>query len=244
MRLADIIHFLQSPLGAEVVQCVQRTVCPLLGNTSHIPARKILGIGYTSPYIQGVEYQHILPPLYYDTFHCLENGRTPHTVVADEDHMPFANDTVDLAVVIHALEHAHSPWGMMTELQRLMVSGGRVIVVVPNRVSLWSRVHKTPFASGMPYTKKQLAYIMQSVGFMPVKQYYGVLFPPWYMPLQPRVARVCTTVGRYVWPENGGVIIGVYEKHVLNPVKSDTRVRIMSPIMPEIIGMPKDVNPL
>ena len=236
MRLEDIYTFKQSSLGTHMVSSISRALKPWL--PTDIDVTQVMGIGCTGVYMPDTAYIHVMPPVYYDTFHYIDMFNTANTVVADEDHLPFRNTSMHTAVLIHALEHADSPWAMIAEINRLMVSGGRVIVVVPNRVSLWSRVSKAPFSHGQPYTKKQLEQLMHSAGFVAITHAYALFFPPVQVPFQSKVVRFCNRMGNTFWRESGGVIIGVYEKQIVRRVKQKSQQPKLSALGATILPQP------
>lgn len=237
MRLDDIHRFNNTVLGTHTIASISTALAPHLQSDSD--STQILGIGCVVEYLGDIAYTHVLPPVYYDTFHYIDLFKSVRTVVADDDHLPFRNNSVHMAVLIHALEHADSPWAMMAEINRLIVSGGRVIVVVPNRVSMWSRIAKVPFSHGQPYTKKQLENVMNMAGFVPITHTYSVFFPPCHIPMQTQITKFCNKLGKYFWQENGGVIIGIYEKQVARRVKQAKPYTKLSGLGATIIPTPK-----
>lgn len=61
----------------------------------------------------------------------------PDTVVhCDWQALPFESDSIDVAIVHHALEFADSPHAMLRELQRVLVPHGRLLLIGFNPVSL------------------------------------------------------------------------------------------------------------
>ncbi len=237
MRLEDIYSFKHSSLGFHMIRSIANVLIQWMPQNPDMT--QVIGVGCTAAYMQNMAYTHVIPPIYYDIFHYIDTCKTAHTLVADEDHLPFRNTSIHTTICIHAIEHADSPWAMMAEINRLMVSGGRVIVVVPNRVSLWSRVPSTPFSHGQPYTKKQLAQLMHSAGFVPIKCEYALFFPPVQVPFQSKVSAVCTRMGNMFWRESGGVIIGIYEKQIAQRVKQQSPHKKLSAIGAKIMPQPR-----
>ncbi|MFM7800945.1 MAG: class I SAM-dependent methyltransferase, partial [Limnohabitans sp.] len=91
---------------------------------------------------------------------CLRNSRIRHCWVA-LDHvsgfddqvrlpglyaesvaLPFADQSLDLVVLPHALELSHDPHATLREVERVLVPEGRVIISGFNPLSLWGQRHR------------------------------------------------------------------------------------------------------
>lgn len=57
-------------------------------------------------------------------------------VVAHVDELPLESDSVDTVIVHHALEFAHKPHRMLSEIQRVLTPQGQLYIVAFNPVSL------------------------------------------------------------------------------------------------------------
>ena len=66
-------------------------------------------------------------------------ARATCAVLGDEYALPFANALFDRVLVIHALEEADDPAGLLREVWRVMAPSGRVIVAAANRLGLLVR---------------------------------------------------------------------------------------------------------
>ena len=77
----------------------------------------------------------------------------------------FPIPSVDLVILVHALEMSARPNALMAELRRVLTSGGRLIVVVPNRQGPWASSDLSPFGFGRPYSRGQLRQLFAEVGF-------------------------------------------------------------------------------
>ena len=184
----------------------------------------ITGVGYTAPFLLNLEQGDTklsLVPEFIENFNVV--GSTEHAV-CEEDHLPLLNNSSDLCLMVHCLEHSNSPWGLMAEINRILPSGGRVVVVVPNRVGLWARRTNNPFGFGRSYTKGQLKKLMLATGFVEITTDYSVYNPPLHSLFNSAIANFCENWMKYVLRENSGVIIGVYEKQVHKYVESKNRV--------------------
>ena len=61
----------------------------------------------------------------------------PLSVLADFEALPFPANSIDLAVLPHTLELAADPHHTLREVERVLVSEGRVVVLGFNPTSLW-----------------------------------------------------------------------------------------------------------
>ncbi len=49
----------------------------------------------------------------------------------DKDPLPFLSDSIRGIYAFHVLEHLHNPLYLLSEMQRVLVPGGSVLIVVP-----------------------------------------------------------------------------------------------------------------
>lgn len=59
-------------------------------------------------------------------------------LVSRPDHLAIGNDQVDLVILHHVLEYAKNPHQILREAKRVLVSGGKVLILGFNPWSLWS----------------------------------------------------------------------------------------------------------
>jgi SAM-dependent methyltransferase len=62
---------------------------------------------------------------------------TKGTLVANPTQLPFADDSIDVAVLHHLLDFAESPQKILRELARATVPIGHIVIVGFNPISLW-----------------------------------------------------------------------------------------------------------
>ncbi len=78
------------------------------------------------------------------------------TALAHEGNLPLKDATFDRILMIHILEHSEQSRQLLREVWRTLAPGGRVIVVVPNRVGFWTRTDRTPFGHGKPFSRNSI----------------------------------------------------------------------------------------
>jgi SAM-dependent methyltransferase len=74
------------------------------------------------------------------------HGRTPRdAIVADGRVLPIADDALDAACTLNAIEHVADPWAFLAELVRVVRPGGTVFVGVTNWLSPWGGHETSPW---------------------------------------------------------------------------------------------------
>ena len=220
MDLTSINTFYRSRIGKSARHIISMNVRKLIGAQKGLT---ILGVGYANPYLRRFFLSSetivsiTIPYIGEVRWPRLEDNRC---VSADEDHFPLQNNSIDVAVLIHALEFAESPWAMLAEVNRVLPEGGRVIVVVANRGGMWARKSSVVFGHGLPYTKGQLHTLMTSAGFVCIGIKYTLFFPPFKIFSNSKISIFLERWAGWLMRENSGVIIGEYEKQCLKPVST------------------------
>ena len=73
-------------------------------------------------------------------------------LLADPSALPIADNLLNRVIAVHALEHSQHAASLLREIWRVLVPGGRALLIVPNRHGLWSQAAETPFGCGQPFT--------------------------------------------------------------------------------------------
>lgn len=104
-------------------------------------------------------------------------------------HLPFQNETFDLVYNSGVIEHFPYPKNIMVikEMKRVVKVGGKIIIIIPNKLCLWyiigkyflQSINKWPFGYEESYSPWQLELYIQEVGGLKVEKYIGLqVFPP------------------------------------------------------------------
>ncbi|RME18088.1 MAG: hypothetical protein D6801_02095 [Alphaproteobacteria bacterium] len=158
-------------------------------------------------------------------------GQPNVTVLTEESLWPVDTGAADRLVLMHGLENASNPDGVLQEASRALGPGGRMVIVVPNRAGLWSRSDATPFGFGRPYTPGQLEALLRWHGFS-VERHTAVLFQP------PSARRFWLKIGA-VWERAGhslplalagGVLMTEVVKQVPAPRRPGLGARVRRPL--------------
>jgi SAM-dependent methyltransferase len=177
--VVDLHDFYQTPLGAVTRRLLLariRSVWPDLTGQS------LLGLGFATPYLapfrQEAERVLALMPAGQGVIHWPDDGGRSLVCFADETELPFQDFSIDRVLMVHALESSEHPGDMLREAWRVLSGGGRLMVVVPNRRSLWSLTERTPFGFGQSYSAGQISRLLRSVSFTPLQTARALHFLP------------------------------------------------------------------
>ncbi|HNB25513.1 MAG TPA: methyltransferase domain-containing protein, partial [Alphaproteobacteria bacterium] len=136
-----------------------------------LTGQRLLGLGYATPYLRQflgeAERVAAVMPAAQGVMPWPREGQGM-TTLADETELPFPDNSIDRVLLVHALESSEHPSDMLGEVWRVLGGGGRLMVVVPNRRSLWSHLERTPFGHGQPFTHGQVTRLLRSRGFTPL----------------------------------------------------------------------------
>jgi hypothetical protein len=111
---------------------------------------------------------------------------------------------------------------MLREAWRVLAGGGRLLLVVPNRRSLWAQLERTPFGFGQPYSAGQLSRLLRSHSFTPLRTERSLFFLPLRNRSWLRAAAGWERLSRRLMPGLGGAVLIEATKQVYGatPVKS------------------------
>jgi len=176
--VVDLRDFYETSLGQVARRMIRRRIRQIWPDTSGL---RVLGLGYTAPYLRQFrdEAERVLAlmPAAQGVLHW-PRGEANLAALVDESELPLQDSSIDLVLLVHALECSEQVRPMLEECWRVLAGGGRLLVVVPNRRGIWARLDRTPFGHGHPYTPNQLSRLLRDAAFTPVASETALYMPP------------------------------------------------------------------
>jgi SAM-dependent methyltransferase len=175
MHVTDVREFYASARGRVAAAMVNRQLTSL---TRPKDGQTVMGLGYALPYLSAAPGILSLSfmPAQQGVIHWPEDEANRSALV-DELDLPLLESTVDLALVVHGLEHAELPKDCLQEVWRVMAPQGRLVLVVPNRGGVWAASESTPFGHGQPFSKRQITKLLKDTKYT-VTQWRSALYLP------------------------------------------------------------------
>lgn len=174
----DLRGFYAHRLGIMARRIVGRGIRAHWPETRH---QRVLGLGYAIPYLglfrESAERCIAFMPAAQGVVKW-PTLRPSLVALVDQYEMPLADSSVDRVLIVHALEMADDPTGLLREVWRVLAPSGRVLAVIPNRRGMWTRSDATPFGHGRPYSKSQITQLLRQTWFTPTAWSEALHIPP------------------------------------------------------------------
>lgn len=226
--------FYRSPLG----QVVRRQLSVRVRSRwKKVNGLAVMGAGYAAPYLgsfrtEAMRLGCLMPSrqgalVWPDATRC-------RSVLIDEQHWPLPDNSIDRLLAVHCLEQAERPGSLLREMWRVLAPDGRLLLIVPNRRGVWSRIDATPFGHGLPFSRSQLQAQLTEALFTPVDWSEALYFPPFDKRLLLRISAALERTGARFPLGVAGVIIVEARKELMAPVGSGVPardIRILKPIV-------------
>ena len=230
----DVMGFYRSPLGKMTRRTLRASIRALWPSAAN---ENLLGIGYALPYVrpyrQEVEHLSLVMPKAFGATSWPLDGANLVTL-ADEENLPFSDRIFDKIILIHAIEFSDHLDVMLKECWRVLAHGGRLLTCVPNRRGMWSRMDKTPFGYGQPYSHRQLTKVLINNQFTPLQTRHALYSPPMNNRAGLKMFQTIESFG-HRWLSNvAGVIMIESSKQLLGPIGSQASLTMPA----QLICMP------
>jgi SAM-dependent methyltransferase len=210
-----------------------------------IAGQRLVGIGYATPYLRqfGGEAESIVAfmPAVQGVVNWPGDGPNAAALV-DDDALPLPDGSIDRVLAVHSLEMAASAPDQLREIWRVLVPGGRLLLVVPNRRGLWARGETTPFGYGHPFSRGQLMALLRDAQLSPLGWSEALALPPIRRRLWVRTGTVWERVGGVLWPGFAGVIIVEATKQLYQGVPARARGRLRPAFNPAFLPPPANAR--
>ena len=236
LDVVDLRDFYGTQLGAIVRRLVGMKIRARWADVGNL---RVAGIGFAAPYLSVFrdEAERVVA-LMPATQGALEwpSGGPLAAALVEETELPLPDASIDRALAVHLLEEADSALETLREIWRILAPGGTVLVVAPNRRSVWARVEATPFGHGRPFSRRQLMQLLRDALFSPVGWTEALYIPParrgWIL----RSAVAWERVGARLAMPFAGVHIVEASKQVFRPIPVRAK-RLTAPVLlPSAIG--------
>jgi SAM-dependent methyltransferase len=179
MRLdaGELVDFYESAVGHAARRQILRRIKEIW---PHLNGLRLLGYGFAPPYLNNylAEAERVVALMPARSGVVAWPPSQPLTVLAEEDALPFSDALFDRILVIHGLEGADAVRALLRQLWRVLAPEGRILLVAPNRASLWAQLESSPFACGRPFHRSELALLLSDTMFEPVHWERALYLPP------------------------------------------------------------------
>jgi SAM-dependent methyltransferase len=225
LDVLDLRAFYMSPLGSVARRVIARHI---RSKWRKLSGQTLIGIGYATPYIGSYRGEVLRLGAFMPAGQgaiVWPSGANVNTVMIEEDSFPLPDNSVDKILLIHGLEVSERARPLMREIWRILAPEGRVMIVVPNRMGVWSRRDATPFGHGHPYSRAQLQKLLHDSMFTPLDWTSALHAIPVNRPMAARWAHVFERMGSRFWPRFAGVLIVEARKELQAPVATVASAR-------------------
>ena len=205
----DLAAFYDTPLGQLARRAVLREIRHFWPDLRNY---RLLGYGFAVPYLghfRGTERAIAAMPARQGVMAWPENRNA--AVLCEEDALPFPDVFFDRILIVHGLESSENLRMLLRQLWRVLAPEGRILLVVPNRASLWAQVQVSPFGHGRPFSRIELDLLLKDVLFEPGRWSRALYAPP--VSAVTRTGTGWERVGARLFPGIAGV-------HLVEAVKS------------------------
>ncbi len=218
-------NFYRTPLGHVVRRQLSLRV---RARWKKLDGLTIAGAGFASPYLGSFRQEALrlacLMPARQGAVVWPKNSRC-HSVLVEEHNWPLPDNSVDRLLAVHCLEQADRAGPVLREMWRVIAPDGRLLLVVPNRRGVWSRVDATPFGHGLPFSRAQLEHELTAALFTPLDWSEALYFPPVDKRLVLRFSSAIERTGARISVGVAGLIIVEARKEMTAPIVGGYRAR-------------------
>ena len=207
--LDEIRQWFESPLGQHVLETESAILEALLPG--------LFGYQLAQLSVQDKSLHSASPILQRMNVH-LDN-RQADGLVANPEHLPFANDSVDTVLLHHLLEFVESPQDILREVARVTLPMGHLVVIGFNPYSSWGLLQSVAQYSGRaPWCGQyiragRLMDWLNLLNFKIDRAQFAIYRPP-AAKLQGQVGDYSQGISRHLNLPVGAVYVIVARKHV------------------------------
>jgi SAM-dependent methyltransferase len=218
LDVSELRDFYTRPLGLTVRRLLAHRI---RARWRRVGGETLIGLGFAVPFLGSFRGEALrigaLMPAATGALVWPATG-AKMSVLVEEDHLPLPDTSVDRLLVVHYLETVDRVRPVLREMWRVLSPEGRLLMVVPNRRSVWARLDTTPFGHGRPYSRGQLEQLLSDALFTPFEWSMALHVPPLERKMVLRSSTAFERVGARLSPAFGGVIIVEARKELAAPI--------------------------
>lgn len=224
----DLKAFYNSRAGKAVRSVLQDVI---LRAWPDVQGLRVMGCGYAVPYLGlfTAEAERV--------FALMPGGQGAHVwpsevqnrvCLVQDTELPIETNSIDCALLVHNLEYVQQPQTALEEIWRVLKSSGRLLVVLPNRMGLWSMAGSSPFGHGAPFSRSQTCSALRDALFGIERAGYALYVPPFSPFLFGRSAALFERVGAFLYPAFAGlhVIEATKQLYGAMPLRERSSIRV------------------
>ncbi len=182
-----------------------------------IRGKTVLSIGFGLPYLDLWRREaRVLAamPAHMGVIHWPLKGEN-QTCMVWENALPFTDNSIDRLLITHCLEFSSDVGGLLEECKRVLRPDGRMLLIVPNRMSPWCRIEVSPLSRGQPFSHGQLLRLLENHDFHILHSRYGLFPPPSSHPWLLKIWNGIEKGGEYLHAPLGGIVLAEAELQVM-----------------------------
>jgi SAM-dependent methyltransferase len=173
---AALTAFYDAPLGQLARRAILRAAREIWPD---LRGRRLLGYGFTVPYLRAFpEAERAIAASPAPMGVLAWPGPKNAALLCEEDALPFPDVFFDRILIVHGLESAEGLRPLLRQLWRVLAPEGRILLVAPNRASLWAQVEWSPFGHGRPFSRTELDTILKDALFHSARWRRALYAPP------------------------------------------------------------------
>lgn len=228
----DLRDFYRTPLGHVVRRQLTSRIRARWKNVSGLT---MVGVGFASPYLGSFRSEAARVGCFMPARQGVlvwPIGGSCRSALVEEHHWPLPDNSVDRLLAVHCIEQAERVGPLLREAWRVLAPDGRLLLIVPNRRGVWSRIDTTPFGQGLPFSRSQIDRQLTDGLFTPIEWGEALYFPPFDKRLLLRIAPALEKSLTRVSSGVAGVIIVEARKEVMAPIGGGLRAETQRVLRP------------
>ena len=228
--IIDLRDFYAGPLGRVVRRVIDRQLRSLW---TDVRGLDIAGLGYAGPFLdmfrgEATRVVNMMPAGQGVSRWPVDEGNL--TTLVDETQWPLSDASIDRLLMVHCLETTDALQPVLRQAWRALSPIGRLLIIIPNRRGLWSRVDRTPFGFGRPFSRGQLTELMRDAQFTPTQWSEALFMPPFGLKMMMRSWGAWENVGQRMWPGFSGLLLLEASKQIYTVSAERKRSRVLRPL--------------